>query len=142
MALPTGAHPNPAAGERRTLQDMQHDPLASARESLLKKRSEIVAKVDELGAHDPAEVANLGFGKRIGDGTLYAVERMTDAYHARTIHATVAEIDQALERIDAGAYGRCVRCGNMIPEERLQLVPWASLCVPCSAKPGKSKVVR
>lgn len=116
--------------------------LASARESLLKKRSEIVARVDELGAHDPAEVANLGFGKRIGDGTLYAVERMTDAYQARTIYATVAEIDQALERIGAGTYGRCVSCGTLIPEERLQLVPWASLCVPCSAKPGKSKVVR
>ncbi|HEY8673037.1 MAG TPA: TraR/DksA family transcriptional regulator [Candidatus Dormibacteraeota bacterium] len=109
---------------------------------LLRKRAEIVAKVDQLGAHDPAEVANLGFGKRIGDGTTYAVERMTDAYQARTIYATVAEIDQALERIDSGSYGRCVACGELIPAERLQAVPWAALCVPCSAKPGKSRVVR
>ena len=109
---------------------------------LLRKRAEIVAKVDQLGAHDPAEVANLGFGKRIGDGTTYAVERMTDAYQARTIYATVAEIDQALERIDSGSYGRCVACGELIPAERLQAVPWAALCVPGSAKPGKSRVVR
>jgi DnaK suppressor protein len=109
---------------------------------LLRKRAEIVAKVDQLGAHDPAEVANLGFGKRIGDGTTYAVERMTDAYQARTIYATVAEIDQALERIDAGTYGRCVSCGESIPAERLQAVPWAALCVPCSAKPRKSRAVR
>jgi len=109
---------------------------------LLRKRAEIVAKVDQLGAHDPAEVANLGFGKRIGDGTTYAVERMTDAYQARTIYATVAEIDQALERIDSGSYGRCVACGELIPAERLQAVPWAALCVACSAKPGKSRVVR
>jgi len=109
---------------------------------LLRKRAEIVAKVDQLGAHDPAEVANLGFGKRIGDGTTYAVERMTDAYQARTIYATVAEINQALERIDSGTYGRCVACGELIPAERLQAVPWAALCVPCSAKPGKSRVVR
>jgi DnaK suppressor protein len=109
---------------------------------LLRKRAEIVAKVDELGAHDPAEVANLGFGKRIGDGTTYAVERMTDAYQARTIYATVAEIDQALERIDTGTYGRCVTCGAPIPAERLQAVPWAALCVPCSAKPRKSRAVR
>ena len=87
-------------------------------------------------------MANLGFGKRIGDGTTYAVERMTDAYQARTIYATVAEIDHALERIDAGTYGRCVACGTAIPDERLQAVPWAALCVPCSAKPAKSKVVR
>ena len=92
-----------------------------------------------LGAHDPAEVANLGFGKRIGDGTAYAVERMTDAYQARTIYATVTDIDQALERIEDGTYGRCVSCGNLIPDDRLQAVPWAALCVPCSAKPGKSQ---
>jgi len=91
---------------------------------------------------DPAEVANLGFGKRIGDATPYAVERMTDAYQARTIYATVAAIDQALERIDAGTYGRCAACGTAIPGERLEAVPWAALCVPCSAKPAKSSLVR
>lgn len=113
-----------------------------ARDVLLKKRSEILAKVDQLGAHDPAEVANLGFGKRIGDATAYAVERMTDAYQARTIYATVTDINQALERIEEGTYGRCVSCGNLIPDDRLQAVPWAALCVPCSAKPGKSRIVR
>lgn len=115
---------------------------AEARDVLLKKRSEILAKVDQLGAHDPAEVASLGFGKRIGDATAYAVERMTDAYQARTIYATVTDINEALERIEAGTYGRCVSCDYPIPDERLEAVPWAALCVPCSAKPGKSKVVR
>ena len=104
------------------------------RSELLRKRAEIVARVDQFGAHDPAEVANLGFGKRIGDATSYAVERMNDAYQARTIYAQVAEIDQALERLDAGTYGRCVVCGTPIPAERLGAVPWAALCVPCSAK--------
>ncbi len=120
----------------------QADPQEQTRDVLMQKRSEILAKVDQLGAHDPAEVANLGFGKRIGDATAYAVERMTDAYQARTIYSTVAEIDQALERLDAGTYGRCVRCGRPIPDERLAAVPWAAFCVPCTVRPGKSKVVR
>lgn len=109
---------------------------------LSEKRAEIIARVAQLGEHDPAEVANLGFGKRIGDATSYAVDRLTDAYQARTIYATVNEIDQALERLDAGTYGRCVMCGSDIPEERLRAVPWAALCVPCSAKRGKSAAVR
>jgi RNA polymerase-binding transcription factor DksA len=120
----------------------QADTQAQTRDLLMQKRSEILTKVDQLGAHDPAEVANLGFGKRIGDATAYAVERMTDAYQARTIYSTVAEIDQALERLEAGTYGRCVSCGRPIPEERLAAVPWAALCVPCSARPGPSKLVR
>ena len=111
--------------------------------ALLKgKRAEIIAKVDQLGKHDPAEIANLGFGKRIGDATSYAVGRMNDAYQARTIYATVADIDHALVRLDAGTYGRCVVCGNEIPAERLVAVPWAARCVPCSAKPQMSKPVR
>jgi DnaK suppressor protein len=139
------------AEKRRTLGGMspsstgairQPDPYAETRGVLLRKRSEIVAKVEQLGAHDPAEVANLGFGKRIGDGTLYAVERMTDAYQARTIYATVAEIDEALARIDAETYGRCTLCAKPIPGERLEAVPWAALCVPCSAKPVRSNLVR
>src|ERR1700681_3229638 len=84
------------------------------RKSLLQKRAEIIARVDQLGEHDPAEVANLGFGKRIGDGTTYAVERMTDAYQARTIYSTVAEIDQALVRLAEGTYGSCVPGGHAI----------------------------
>ncbi len=118
------------------------NPFAGARAALSSKRAEIVSKVDELGTHDPAEVASLGFGKRVGDATLYAVERMTDAYRARTIYATVADIDHALERIEAGTYGRCVACAGPIPAERLRAVPWAALCVPCSAKPVRSKLVR
>lgn len=122
---------------------MQDTPESDEIRALLeRKRAEIVAKVDQLGAHDPAEVANLGFGKRIGDATTYAVERMTDAYQARTIYATVAEIDQALERLDEGTYGSCVACGVLMPSERLLAVPWAALCVPCSATPPKSRLVR
>ncbi len=112
------------------------------RARLVQKRAELVAKVEQLGEHDPAEVANLGFGKRVGDGTTYAVERMTDAYQARTLYETVKEIDEALERFDASGYGRCVACGGPIPEERLMAVPWAALCVPCSARRTRSKPVR
>jgi RNA polymerase-binding transcription factor DksA len=46
---------------------------------------------------------------------------------------TIAEIDAALARIDAGTYGTCVRCGTTIPEERLELRPFAGRCVTCTA---------
>ena len=100
---------------------------------LIEKRAELVAKVQQLGAHDPAEASNLNFGKRIGDGTTYAVERLTGAYQARTLYETVREIDSSLIRLSEGTYGRCAACGKPIPAGRLELVPWAALCVPCSA---------
>ena len=49
------------------------------------------------------------------------------------LQTTIAEIDAALARIDAGTYGRCVSCGADIPEERLELRPFAGRCVACTA---------
>jgi RNA polymerase-binding transcription factor DksA len=46
---------------------------------------------------------------------------------------TISEIDAALARIDAGTYGSCVQCGAAIPEERLELRPFAGRCVACTA---------
>jgi RNA polymerase-binding transcription factor DksA len=37
----------------------------------------------------------------------------------------------ALDRIDAGTYGKCERCGKDIPEERLKAVVYATRCVSC-----------
>ena len=48
------------------------------------------------------------------------------------LQVTIAEIDAALARIDAGTYGMCARCGTEIPEERLELRPFASRCVACT----------
>lgn len=47
---------------------------------------------------------------------------------------TIEEIDAALARIDAGTYGTCTGCGAAIPEERLELRPFAGTCVACSAR--------
>ncbi|HWY88388.1 MAG TPA: TraR/DksA family transcriptional regulator [Gemmataceae bacterium] len=37
----------------------------------------------------------------------------------------------ALNRLEAGTFGRCERCGNDIPEERLKALIYASRCVAC-----------
>ena len=53
---------------------------------------------------------------------------------AATLQRTIEDIDAALARIAAGTYGRCVHCGTDIPEERLELRPFATGCVACSQK--------
>jgi DnaK suppressor protein len=45
----------------------------------------------------------------------------------------VAEIDQALLRMDEGSYGVCARCGKEIPERRLEAVPTARYDAECQA---------
>jgi RNA polymerase-binding transcription factor DksA len=48
----------------------------------------------------------------------------------------VAAIDAALRRLDDGTYGRCDGCGAAIPADRLEAIPWAPHCVPCSGRAG------
>ncbi|HEX5730431.1 TraR/DksA family transcriptional regulator [Microbacterium sp.] len=46
----------------------------------------------------------------------------------------LVELDAALARVVDGTYGLCESCGRPIPLERLQLLPAATLCVPCAGK--------
>ena len=43
----------------------------------------------------------------------------------------LSQIREALERLDAGAYGVCVVCGGAIPFERLFVFPEAPECASC-----------
>ena len=44
---------------------------------------------------------------------------------------TLARVDQALRRLDEGAYGHCVECGEEIAEARLRALPFAVRCKNC-----------
>lgn len=46
----------------------------------------------------------------------------------------VADIDQALLRMDEGTYGICARCGRPIDEKRLEAMPTARYDAACQAE--------
>jgi DnaK suppressor protein len=43
--------------------------------------------------------------------------------------ALLTEVEEALKRIDEGTYGRCIVGGELIPEKRLEAIPWTSRCL-------------
>jgi DnaK suppressor protein len=91
---------------------------------------------DELGEltavpRDPASAVS--FGKRIGDGTTEAVERLTRVGTAEQLDAMRADVARALAKLDDGTYGLCDRCGLAIPDERLEARPWSVLCIRCAS---------
>jgi RNA polymerase-binding protein DksA len=50
------------------------------------------------------------------------------------LRLNLRQIEDALERIKLGTYGRCSECGRPIQEKRLSAVPWALLCVNCQKR--------
>lgn len=45
----------------------------------------------------------------------------------------LAQVQAALDRLDAGTYGKCVRCGKDINPKRLAALPYATLCIDCQS---------
>ena len=47
---------------------------------------------------------------------------------------TLSRIDEAMRRLESGAYGECAECGAEIPAARLKALPFAVLCRDCQAQ--------
>jgi DnaK suppressor protein len=107
---------------------VDHEPI---RNRLMDRRAELAVELENL-TRPPTEGASVGFGKRIGDGTAEAVERLATTATARSIAASIGDIDRVIVKIEEGTYGTCDRCGNPIPSERLEARPTSTNCVNCA----------
>jgi len=56
-------------------------------------------------------------------------EREKDLSILEQVEAELADVEHAIRRLDAGDYGTCEVCGKPIPDERLEVVPAARLCL-------------
>ncbi len=112
--------------------------LAAQRELLLEERGSYIDSAEALKAqadslaleHEPGDVQ---FDEEGGEGGTANVDREIDLYLSAQARATVVEIDRALQKIEDGTYGVCEQCGEMIPDARLQALPYAALCVTCKS---------
>jgi DnaK suppressor protein len=94
-------------------------------------RTELRERIDAL-AEPPELGASQGFGKRIGDGTVEAIRRLTDIGVGSSFEERLERVDRALEKLDEGSYGICDACGEPIPHPRMQAMPESVLCVTCA----------
>ncbi len=100
--------------------------------SLEQRRSELRNELTTLTAVPRDPMAAVSFGKRIGDGTTEAVERLNTVGAANSIAITLADVERALDKLADGTYGVCDGCSSAIGDERLEAIPWATLCISCA----------
>lgn len=95
--------------------------LAEREAELRRKLARLTAPVEEG--------STIGFGKRIGDGTIQAIQQMEDAGSAQVIADTLDEVLRAQARLGDGTWGRCEVCGIAIDPDRLEFRPWSTTCI-------------
>ena len=107
--------------------------LDDRRAQLLDLRSRVLGAAHDIveGDVDDGELSSAAGDQHLADHASEMVDREVDVSLEENAEQIVYEIDRAVARIDAGTYGRCERCGQEIPEERLEAVPYATLCVTC-----------
>ncbi|MDQ0363751.1 TraR/DksA family transcriptional regulator [Catenuloplanes indicus] len=66
------------------------------------------------------------------EGTTIGFERAQLTALLAAARERIAEVDDALRRVDAGSYGVCERCGRPIAAERLAARPFARFCISCA----------
>jgi RNA polymerase-binding transcription factor len=108
---------------------MDKRKMRSFRDKLLDRREGLVGQVqaaelysrerDAEATQDPADMAANAYTKEL-------LVSMSD-----NDRQLLNSIDEALERIEEGEYGKCARCGEALPEKRLDAVPWARHCIRC-----------
>lgn len=98
------------------------------RATLEAKEAELVEQMAAL-TRPQQDQGSISFGKRVGDGTALAVDRLTAVSAHDNLQGLLDEVRHALTRLDEGCYGDCEVCGEQIPEGRLEVRPWSTRCV-------------
>ena len=97
--------------------------------------------VEAIGARLDAELASATahlrriedeYNALLADPAVIQEDRDSTRILLEGARDTVAAAERAVERHRAGSYGRCSRCGEAIPAERLEALPEAVTCVSCS----------
>ncbi len=116
--------------------DRFHEALVKERDQL---RSQIEhhdiggsSLIDEIG-----ELMSSSADNHLADTASETFERELDEGLEEGAARRLWEVEAALARIDEGTYGTCAACGREIPLDRLEALPWATLCIDDARKRGR-----
>jgi RNA polymerase-binding protein DksA len=113
------------------------------RQLLLAKRNELLGNVttieDETFKKERSELSNMPFHMADAGSDNFEQEFALDLMDSEK--KLLAEINDALRRIEEGAYGICEGKGEPIPKARLTAIPWARYCVTCAELKEKGRLI-
>ena len=98
-------------------------------------RTDLRNQLGELGANpdeDSLETGDFDFG--FADSAQSTAERGKILALIDRLRGQLREVERARRKIEDGTYGLCDRCGQPIGVQRLEALPYSTLCVSCKQK--------
>lgn len=107
-----------------------HHALLETELQLARQRVQVALQA-QLGGQDRVAHAVELLGDDPRDLREHEVDRELDQTRTDQLQAELAEIDDALQRLNTPGYGHCIDCDVVIPFDRLKTRPQALRCVGC-----------
>ncbi len=117
---------------------MDKSRLEEIRGILEEERASVEKQLAEHGAAIDGDSVELSVDEGFADSAAATTERSELISLVEELQSRRSEVTAALERLDDGTYGKCERCGQEIPLERLEALPTARLCVNCKQLQSQS----
>lgn len=117
----------------------RHDP-ETVRKHLIDRRENIREEI-RLKNAEAAGLRDEGVGDQEDLGLMDNLGEFLHLLSDRKREELVL-IDEALERLASGDYGRCQECGKIIEAERLEVRPFARFCTACKTEKEKQESLR
>ncbi len=111
--------------------------LGGFRRLLEDERQRLLEELEAMEEHTPEVEDQVGmdigggYDEDLADVASSTFEREKGLALESSVQQMLAQVEDALARIEDGTYGICQRCGNPIDIARLRVLPFATLCIRC-----------
>ncbi|MGB3862937.1 MAG: TraR/DksA family transcriptional regulator [Candidatus Aminicenantaceae bacterium] len=99
---------------------------------LLERKQELKHQLSEF--YSESKEVETGIVQDFGDEAESSYTKEFLLSLSDTERKKLALIDQALKRVETAEFSICQSCGVKISKKRLNVVPWAALCIVCQQK--------
>lgn len=122
--------------------------LTEFRKLLEDERTRLLEELEAMEEHTPEVEDQVGvdvgggYDEDLADVASSTFEREKGLALESSVQQMLAQVEDALGRIEEGSYGICQRCGDPIDVARLRVLPFATLCIRCKELEEKSNGAR
>ena len=103
--------------------------------ALKAEREKLVRQLNELGATETGQLTgDVDYGDGFADAAAATAERSEVLGIVENLTKLLADVDQALAKVDDGTYGLCKACGEEIGAARMEFRPTSRYCVDCKSR--------
>lgn len=111
--------------------------LPAVRARLEDERQRLAEEIEALRRTDlesEREREGAGRGNHMADDATETFEHEKALALIQNLRVLGEKVERALQKLDQGTYGVCDECGKPIAPERLEAIPYATMCISCKAK--------